>query len=460
MWILISNSSQKTKNKKQKTMNSFHTLICFIMSVNTLPLLNGFVFHHRIQPYTSIAFQRNPQRKSISISTSKRNSISKSKRNSKSMNENENLDTPSISEQIQLLKQNGIIHLPSVVSTEMVDIFQNYIQDQKILAWFAGFQVMEAEAEADAEEQRNSSSVNNTTTTTTTIINRSFYGKKQSDLSCDLQLSLLRSGYVADLDKNTSSMERHVLADMLVDIFDGNDNDDDSNNNNGTTTILKDLCNELGLEDAYMKELGVFMSDPGYLDDADTDTDTDTDTMEVRCTDWSCDDNDDMEAPLYEIAVALNDVTEFMGSTTYFLTSHTSSHRDLILSGKDNDDNLSTYTPMLQKGDVIVYDARMVKLDHPNDSTQGSLNAKLQLSFHNPKVNWNSIKYNGTIRPGYVDAILFSDLMTTIAAYSDGDGDAFSKYGDGITKAFHDVESSLDTELILESKSESEIESS
>jgi len=340
-------------------------------------------------------------------------------------------NTVTIEEQIETLQQNGIITLASVVSIDVADAFLNFIQDQKILAWFSGF-----EAQAN---------------TSIAVLNRTFYGKEQSELSCDLQLSLLRSGFVADLDKNTSKLERHILADTLQGLL----------LDETSLSQLSELCHKLVSEEGSLNELGAFMTEPGYLNDLDptsssTNVDStlraDTGTVPI------------VDAPLYKIAVALDDINQHMGPTTFFLKSHThdETERQRIRStyNKDDidDDTIPTYTAMLQKGDAILYDARIMKCNQPNDAMMGSTNAMLQLSFQNPnyKGENNDLKsMTGTLRPGYMDAIHLGDLSATVLVYRNGDGDAFAKYGDGISNPFLNTKSEqTEIEFTSESKSE------
>lgn len=276
------------------------------------------------------------------------------------------------------IDSDGVVKIPSALSPNLAEAFQYSLEDQKVLAWFAGMEGEEAAA------------------------GRKFYGQRHNENNCELQLSLLRGGFAGDNAKNVSDTEAHILADVLVDVL-------------GPSGSLTPLFEDLVSSEGELYELAASVTDPGnsveegkvqsLLPIQGTSTDT---------------------SPLYSIILALQDIDENMAPMSFFVNSHSSGDSQFAAC------RLAT----MKRGDAIVFDARI--LSTPNTNA-GETYTMLNIGFRNPKVP-NGIGYVGSLRPGYRGALNFGDLKGSLAAYGDGDGDAFKKYGDGIREPFHNVD--------------------
>jgi len=278
------------------------------------------------------------------------------------------------------LDDGGVIKIPSALSPDLADALRYSLEDQKILAWFAG----QEEAEAAA--------------------GRVFYGQRHNDKNCELQLSLLRAGFAGDNAKNVSDTERHILADALLDIL-------------GPSGSLTPLCESLVSSEGELYEFAASVTDPGNT----------VEEGKVQSL-VPIQGNSTVAAPLYSILLALQDVDESMAPMAFFMNTHS--------SGESQDAACRLAT--MKKGDAIVFDARILWSPNAND---GSTYTMLNIGFRNPKIQ-SDMGYVGSLRPGYRGALSFGDLKGSLAAYDNGDGDAFMKYGDGIRKPFHNVDAS------------------
>jgi hypothetical protein len=288
------------------------------------------------------------------------------------------------SEWENVLDRDGVVRIDSVLCPDVADALRYSFEDQKILAWFAGMEGAEAAA------------------------GRVFYGQKQNEKMCDLQLSMLRGGFAGDNAKNVSDTERHILADVLQDVL-------------GPSGTLTSLCENLVTSEGELYEMAALVTDPGNEVEQEK-------VQSILPVQGSSD-----TAPLYCILLALQDVDENMGPMTFFMNTHSSGE------SPDVPCRIST----MKKGDAILFDARISFSSNANDAQNGSTSTMLNISFRNPQVQ-GDLEYVGSLRPGYRGAMNLGDLTGALLAYGNGDGNAFEKYGDGIRKQFHNIDASLE----------------
>ena len=139
-------------------------------------------------------------------------------------------------------------------------------------------------------------------------------------------------------------------------------------------------------------------------------------------------------APLYVVFLALQDVTEEMGPTTFLLGSQTREAIDAFNDPTKRDDLLlgaDSRLAVLKKGDAVVFDARILHCGNANDEELGRTRALLNFSFRNPKET-GGLGYDGSMRPGYVGAMTLGDVGEALRRYGEGDDDPFARYGNGL----------------------------
>jgi len=140
------------------------------------------------------------------------------------------------------------------------------------------------------------------------------------------------------------------------------------------------------------------------------------------------------EAPLYVVFLALQDITEAMGPTTFLLGTHTHEERLKFEDYSQKDEQLSNSNSrlaLLSKGDAVLFDARILHCGNANDEVEGSTRALFNFSFRNPKETGN-LGYCGSMRPGYVGALTLGDVGEALADYGDGNMNPFEKFGNGL----------------------------
>lgn len=297
--------------------------------------------------------------------------------------------TTSSSEWERELSDVGLVRIESAMQKEQADACGYHFDDQKIMAWFAGT----AEGEEDQK----------------IFASRSFYGTKKSENFYELQLSLMRAGYAADFGKNVSDTERHVLADVLFDVI-------------GPDGTLTPLLENLVTSEGELYELAAIISSPGHeVEEGQIESILKDD---IRLADVP---------PLFTVFLATHDVDINMGPTTYFTNTHDEHVDEESLNG-----NAPPRRSLMNKGDAVVIDSRILCTYYSNDAQLGNPFTLLKLSFRNPEYT-GDLGYAGSLRPGYREKkITLGQLKETLLAYKNGDGDSFKKFGDGIEKADSD----------------------
>lgn len=291
--------------------------------------------------------------------------------------------------QAKIVHRDGVLRINNALSPELTDQFRAHVLDQQELAKFSTI-----------EDPR---------------LSKSFYGvENQRKHRCDLQLSLLRGGYAADRNRpnnnfaenNNHDDHDHVLADALQELL-------------GVDGTLRFLYEHLVTMDGEFYELASVITDPGSI------------RQQIH-PDLPYND----VAPLYVIFLALQDVDEHMGPTTFLLKTQSAKENAIFHSGDILQKNeqltkSNSRSATLKKGDAVLFDARILHCGSANDTTNGSTRALFNFSFRNPKVISN-LGYEGSIRPGYSGAMTLGNVCDALVAYEDGDGDPFAKYADGL----------------------------
>jgi len=284
-------------------------------------------------------------------------------------------------EQAKVIHRDGVLRIDQALTPELADELREYVLQQQIFA------------ATKTDENLESS--------------QAFYGvENQRKSRCDLQLSLLRGGYEADGNANMSG-QKHILADALQELL-------------GEDGTLRFIYEELVTLKGEFYEMAAIITDPGS-------------TRQKIHPDLPFKDH----SPLYVIFLALQDVNESMGPTSFLLRTHTAKGNDTFKdqSQEVRDEQLSTADcriSTLKKGDAVLFDARILHCGNANDLENGSNRALFNFSFRNPKIS-GDLGYKGSIRPGYAQAMSLGDISDALGAYVDGrDKDPFAKYGDGL----------------------------
>jgi hypothetical protein len=285
-------------------------------------------------------------------------------------------------EQAKVMKRDGVLRINNALSAEVASKLRQHILDQQTIA------VKETERDARASKQ--------------------YFGVEQSRKNrCDMHLSLSRGGIQTTSGENSDSAgEENILADALQELL----------SSGGT---LRPLYEALVSTEGEFYELAGIITNPGS-------------NRQMVHPDLPFQKN----SPLYVIFLALQDVTDDMGPTSFLLKSHTEKTINIFDSGdmeaKDEqlrkaDCQLST----LKNGDAVVFDARILHCGGANDVDKGGTRVMLNFSFRNPKVQGN-LGYKGSMMPGYVGAMTLGDVGDALDRYKAGDSDPFAKYGNGI----------------------------
>jgi Phytanoyl-CoA dioxygenase (PhyH) len=281
-------------------------------------------------------------------------------------------------EQAKVLKRDGVIRIDNALSPEISDALRQYLLDQQ--------QVAHAATLVDPSQSR------------------LFYGVEQSRKNrCDMHLSLLRGGIDAQGDEG-----EHVLANALLEIL-------------GEDGTLRAVYENLVTSEGEFYELAGIITNPGS-------------SRQMIHPDLPYQE----EAPLYVVFLALQDVTEAMGPTSFLLKTNTAKATEIFESGDmDAKDkqlvNADCRMATLKKGDAVLFDARVLHCGGANDQDDGDTRVMLNFSFRNPKVK-GDLGYKGSMMPAYVGAMTLGDVCDALGRYSNGALDPFSRYGNGLKR--------------------------
>ena len=302
-------------------------------------------------------------------------------------------------EQAKILQRDGVLRMNDVLSSDLSDRLREYVLQQQTIA--------------SKETQQNPK------------LSKSFYGvENQRQNRCDLQLSLLQGGYASDRTTNKDG-DGDSPADIDKD-------DDDDNDRQSKSHILADVLQELLGQDGTLGPIyeHLVTLDGEFYELASVITDPGSIRQQIHP-----DLPYQKEPPLYVIFVALQDINENMGPTTFLLKTHTSQQNELFNDYAQKDDqlrNADSRIATLQKGDAVLFDARILHCGNANDVNKGSVRALFNFSFRNPKVTGN-LGYPGSIRPGYCGKMTLGDIKDVLTQHGkDGNFDSFAKYGDGL----------------------------
>eukprot|EP00804_Cyclotella_cryptica_P000788 CCRYP_001049-RA/>CCRYP_001049-RA protein AED:0.05 eAED:0.05 QI:0/0/0.5/1/0/0/2/284/426 len=293
--------------------------------------------------------------------------------------------------QARIVQKDGVIRIDSALSDGACEALRRYVLEQQRLAEEAVNEYLHEGKDVEG-------------------LCRIYYGVENRRVGrCDLQLSLLRGGFVRDWkDSSPTSplssvedMEDFPLMDALVELL-------------GEKGTLRHLYEQLVTPQGEFYELAAVITDPGSR----------RQTIHPDLP-WK------PIAPLYVIFVALQDVTVEMGPTCFLLGTHTEEVNELFNCGdvaqkdeviKNANGRLST----LKRGDCVLFDARTLHCGNANESTE--TRALFNFSFRNPRVT-GDLGYKGSMRPGYEKAMTLKDVHEALNAYEGGDGEPFARYG-------------------------------
>ena len=284
-------------------------------------------------------------------------------------------------EQAKVLDRNGVLRIDNVMSGDLADRLRDFVLQQQALA--------EIETEKDVS------------------LSKAFYGVENARKNrCDLQLSLLKGGYKADRGGVVDESEPHTLVEALSELL-------------GVNGTLRPIYEHLVTNQGEFYELAAVVTDPG------------SNRQQVHP-----DLPHQSSAPLYVIFLALQDIKEDMGPTTFLLKTHTKQENAKFMDQTQKDEQLKKADwrlSTLKKGDAVMFDARILHCGNANDPLKGSTRVMLNFSFRNPEITGN-LGYPGSIRPGYCEAINLATIGEALAAYNNGDKEPFAKYGDGLSR--------------------------
>jgi hypothetical protein len=234
----------------------------------------------------------------------------------------------------KVVNKEGALRIDSVLSEDACDKLRAYVLEQQKLA----------------EE------ITNARVDLSTV----YYGvENRRKGRCDLQLSLLRGGFVRDVDASAPVGEEFPLADALLELL-------------GSKGTLRHLYEQLVTPEGEFYELASVITDPG----------SNRQTIHPDLP-WRPD------APLYVIFLALQDVSVEMGPTCFLLGTQTQKVNEAYNCGgaEEKDEVLRSCNARLstlKKGDCVLFDARTLHCGNANESEE--TRALFNFSFRNPKV--------------------------------------------------------------------------
>lgn len=263
-------------------------------------------------------------------------------------------------ERAKVVHKEGVLRIDNVLTAATTDALREYVLEQQELAAIE--------------------------TARDVTTSRTFYGvENRRKNRCDLQLSLLRGGFAADREgAEDAEYYSFALADALQELF-------------GEDGTLRHLYENLVTLEGEFYELAAVVTDPG----------SNRQTVHPDLPYQA-------QAPLYVIFLALQDVTQDMGPTSFLLRTHTAKANDIFSSGDTSlkDDQLlksNCRLSTLKKGDAVLFDARTLHCGNANDEERGRTRALFNFSFRNPAVS-GSLGYKGSIRPGYEGLLSLNDI--------------------------------------------------
>eukprot|EP00980_Cylindrotheca_fusiformis_P020488 scaffold7542_cov113-Cylindrotheca_fusiformis.AAC.4 len=285
-------------------------------------------------------------------------------------------------EQAKVMKRDGVLRINNALSPSVTQKLRQHLLEQQAL--------VEKETERDSGASK------------------LYYGVEQARKNrCDMHLSLSRGGVRGGNGLEGGKEDRgHVLADALGELL-------------GTGGTLRPIYEALVTKEGEFYELAGIITNPGS-------------NRQMIHPDLPF----QKDGPLYVIFLALQDVTEEMGPTSFLLKSHTEKAINVFESGdmEAKDDQLrkaDCRLATISAGDAVLFDARILHCGGGNDSDAGATRVMLNFSFRNPKVQ-GDLGYKGSMMPGYVGAMTLGDVTDALDMYKAGDADPFAKYGNGI----------------------------
>ena len=228
----------------------------------------------------------------------------------------------------KILKRDGVMRMDNVLSDGVADKLREHILRRQ--------QTVDRLTEEDPK------------------LSMMYYGVENSRKNrCDLHLSLMPSSDDGDADG-------HVMADVMYELLSGDE---------GSLTML--------YEELVTKK-GEFYEVAGIITNRGSDRQMIHPDLPFQVK--AC--------PLYVVFLALQDVSEEMGPTSFLLKSHTQKQNDIFFSGntelKDEQlINANCRLATLNKGDAVIFDARVLHCGGAND---GSCRIMFNFSFRNPEI--------------------------------------------------------------------------
>lgn len=291
-------------------------------------------------------------------------------------------------EQAKILARDGVIRIDRALSPDLADAVRDHVLRQQKIA--------------------------NEATAQNVHVSREYYGvENRRRHRCDLLLSLVVP---------PEEQEQQEILDNKI----------SSSNTTTTTPIIPQVLKELLGQDGTLRPIyeqlvtlqGEFYEFAAVITDPGSDRQQIHPDLPFR-----------YDAPLYVTFLALQDVTESMGPTTFLLGTQSEEARLKFDDLSQRDGLLATATSrlaLLNKGDAVLFDARLLHCGNANSEVDGATRAMLNFSFRNPKVSGN-LGYCGSMRPGYVGVMTLGDVADALLDFDEGNQDPFARYGNGLS---------------------------
>eukprot|EP00529_Nitzschia_sp_RCC80_P021444 CAMPEP_0113494022 /NCGR_PEP_ID=MMETSP0014_2-20120614/28894_1 /TAXON_ID=2857 /ORGANISM="Nitzschia sp." /LENGTH=387 /DNA_ID=CAMNT_0000387905 /DNA_START=212 /DNA_END=1375 /DNA_ORIENTATION=- /assembly_acc=CAM_ASM_000159 len=287
--------------------------------------------------------------------------------------------SPRAVEQAKIVARDGVLRIDNALSPDLADAVREHVLLQQKLA-----------DEVTAKDAH---------------VSTEYYGvENRRKNRCDLLLSLAAPEQDTGEGGGTKQESEYVIPQALKELL-------------GQDGTLRPIFEELVTLDGEFYEFAAVITDPG------------SDRQQVH---------PDLpfrpEAPLYVVFLALQDVTESMGPTTFLLGSQSYEERVKFDDLSQRDEQLATSNSrlaLLRKGDAVLFDARLLHCGNANEEQNGATRAMFNFSFRNPKETGN-LGYCGSMRPGYVGAMTLGGISDALLEYEKGNKDPFARYGNGL----------------------------